>query len=147
MTAVAADEALARGHESLASGDWPAARAAFEEVAASIDSPEALDGLGRALWWLREERDAIVCRERAYSGFRRDGELARAARIALWLSREYALVFDNAAAARGWLARADRLLHDVAPGAEQGWLDWRAPSRRCRLTRPRRSLPLHSPSH
>jgi DNA-binding NarL/FixJ family response regulator len=75
------------------------------------------------LWWLREGREAIVCRERAYSGFRRDGELARAARIALWLSREYALVYENNAAARGWLARAERLLTDVAPGAEQGWID------------------------
>jgi ATP/maltotriose-dependent transcriptional regulator MalT len=32
-------------------------------------------------------------------------------------------VYGNAAAARGWLARAERLLRDVAPGAEQGWLD------------------------
>jgi hypothetical protein len=67
-------------------------------------------------------------RSRCLSGacvrrFRRDGELARAARIALWLAREYGLAFDNDAAARGWLARAERLLHDVAPGAEQGWLD------------------------
>jgi DNA-binding NarL/FixJ family response regulator len=87
------------------------------------ESPEALDGLGRALWWLRDERAAVVNRERAYSGFRRDGALARAARIALWLSREYALAFGNDAAARGWLARAERLLKDVAPGAEQAWLD------------------------
>jgi ATP/maltotriose-dependent transcriptional regulator MalT len=56
-------------------------------------------------------------------GFRRDGQLARAARIALWLSREYSLVWGNDAASRGWLARAERLLCDVAPGAEQGWLD------------------------
>ena len=48
--------------------------------------------------------------------------LPRAARIALWLSREYALVFGNDAVASGWLARAERLLRDVAPGAEQGWL-------------------------
>ena len=51
------------------------------------------------------------------------GSSVGAARIALWLSREYALVFGNSAAARGWLARAERLLRDVAPGAEQGWLD------------------------
>jgi DNA-binding NarL/FixJ family response regulator len=89
----------------------------------TAESPEALDGLGRSLWWLREARQAIVYRERAYSGFRRDGELGRAARIALWLSREYAQVFGNDAAARGWLARAERLLRDVAPGAEQGWMD------------------------
>jgi len=82
------DDNLAAGYEALASGDWGAARDAFERALASGDSPEALDGLGRALWWLREERDAVVQRERAYAGFRRDGDLARAARIALWLSRE-----------------------------------------------------------
>jgi DNA-binding CsgD family transcriptional regulator len=115
--------ALTRGHEALASGDWESARAAFQEALDSTDSAEALDGLGRALWWLRDERGAIVHRERAYAGFRRDGELARAARVALWLAREYGLAFDNDAAARGWLARAERLLRDVAPGAERGWVE------------------------
>ncbi len=118
-----AEDHLATGYEALATGDWSGARGAFASALAAVESPEALDGLGRALWWLREERDAVVHRERAYAGFRRDGELARAARIALWLSREYALAFGNDAAAGGWLARAERLLRDVAPGAEQGWLD------------------------
>jgi DNA-binding NarL/FixJ family response regulator len=118
-----AETALGRGYEALASGDWERARAAFQEALDSTDSAEALDGLGRALWWLRDERGAVVHRERAYAGFRRDGELARAARVALWLAREYGLAFDNDAAARGWLARAERLLRDVAPGAERGWLD------------------------
>lgn len=123
MTTVSVDTALARGYEGLAVGDWPAARAAFEESLEGAESPEALDGLGRSLWWLREGREAIVNRERAYSGFRRDGDLGRSARIALWLSREYRLVFGNDAAARGWLARAERLLRDVSPGAERGWVD------------------------
>jgi ATP/maltotriose-dependent transcriptional regulator MalT len=123
VRAIVAEDALARGHEALAAGDWDDARAAFEEALVVSDSPEALDGLGRTLWWLRDERGAVVHRERAYAGFRRDGELARAARIALWLSREFAVAFDNHAASRGWLARAERLLRDVAPGAEQGWLD------------------------
>ena len=123
MTAAVADEALARGHEALAAGNWIEARDAFQQSLDSTDSPEALDGLGRALWWLRDERGAIVHRERAYAAFRRDGELARAARVALWLAREYGLAFDNDAASRGWLARAERLLRDVAPGAERGWLD------------------------
>jgi ATP/maltotriose-dependent transcriptional regulator MalT len=123
VTAAVAEDALSRGHEALASGNWDGARGAFQEALDLTDSPEALDGLGRALWWLRAERSAVVHRERAYAGFRRDGELARAARIALWLSREYSLAFDNDAASRGWLHRAERLLRDVAPGAEQGWLD------------------------
>lgn len=123
MTAVEPELGVAAGYEALASADWAGARAAFESTLEVAESPEALDGLGRALWWLRDTRGAIVQRERAYAGFRRDGELARAARIALWLSREYALAFGNDAAANGWLARAERLLRDVAPGAEQGWLD------------------------
>jgi hypothetical protein len=123
VTTAIAQDALARGHEALAKGSWEDARDAFREAVDLTDSPEALDGLGRALWWLREEREAVVCRERAYAGFRRDGDLGRAARVALWLSREYGLAFDNDAAARGWLARAERLLRDVAPGSERGWLD------------------------
>lgn len=122
MGTAAAEGGVAEGYEALAAGDWEAARVAFESALSSEELPEALDGLGRAFWWLRESEQAIVYRERAYSGFRRDGELARAARIALWLSREYALVWGNEAAASGWLARAERLLTDVAPGAEQGWL-------------------------
>jgi ATP/maltotriose-dependent transcriptional regulator MalT len=114
---------LARGYEALAAGDWDAARIAFEQAVDETASPEALDGLGRTLWWLRDERGAVVLRERAYAGFRRDGELARASRIALWLAREYGLAFGNDAASRGWLARAERLLRDVSPGAERGWLD------------------------
>jgi DNA-binding NarL/FixJ family response regulator len=115
------EESLATGYEALASGLWESAREAFQEAADAAESPEALDGLGRALWWLRRTREAVVARERAYAGFRRDGELARAARIALWLSREHAL-FGNGAVANAWLARAERLLRDVAPGAELGWL-------------------------
>jgi DNA-binding CsgD family transcriptional regulator len=123
VATASAERALGHGYEALASGDWEGARDAFQDALDSTDSAEALDGLGRALWWLRDERGAVVHRERAYAGFRRDGELARAARVALWLAREYGLAFENDAAARGWLARAERLLRDVAPGAEQGWLD------------------------
>jgi DNA-binding NarL/FixJ family response regulator len=123
MDAPAVESSVAEGYEALASGDWESARAAFESALAAEELPEALDGLGRALWWLRDTEQAVVHRERAYSGFRRDGQLARAARIALWLSREYALVWGNDAAANGWLARAERLLTDVAPGADRGWLD------------------------
>jgi DNA-binding CsgD family transcriptional regulator len=112
------------GHHALATGDWDEVRAAFAEALESGgDDPEALDGLGRALWWLRDAEGAVSSRERAYSAFRREGDIARAARLALWLSREYATVWGNEAAARGWLFRAERLLRDTASGAEHAWLD------------------------
>jgi DNA-binding CsgD family transcriptional regulator len=124
VDAVRAAAGVADGYAALAAGDWTVARDAFDaalDAGGDVD-PEALDGRGRALWWLRDAEGAIASRERAYAGFRRDGELARAARIALWLSREYATVWGNEPVAGGWLARAERLLRDVAPGAEQGWL-------------------------
>jgi uncharacterized protein HemY len=65
VTTVPADTALARGYGALAVGNWSDARSAFEEAVGTEESPEALDGLGRSLWWLREGREAIVCRERA----------------------------------------------------------------------------------
>lgn len=123
MATTVHDDRLGDGLAALLSGDWAEARRAFEEVVAVSDDPEALDGLGRALWWLRDPHGAVVHRERAYAGFRRVGDLARAARIALWLSREYALVWGNTAASNGWLARGERLLADVAPGSDRGWLE------------------------
>jgi hypothetical protein len=112
------------GYQALADGDWQRALAAFDaalDVGGDID-PDALDGRGRALWWLRDAEGAVASRERAYAGFRREGDLARAARIALWLAREYSTVWGNEAAAGGWMSRAERLLRDIAPGAGQAWL-------------------------
>ena len=122
MAAVGVDDRLGEALAALVAGQWEDARDGFEEIVQASDDPEALDGLGRALWWLRDPRGAVVHRERAYAAFRRAGDLARAARIALWLSREYELVWGNAAASRGWLARAERLLSTVSPGSEHGWL-------------------------
>ncbi len=123
MSTISGEHELAEGYAALAKGEWERARAAFEGALACGESAEALDGLGRSLWWLRDPDGAVVSRERAYAGFRRDGDLARAARIALWLSREYAVVWGNAAAARGWHARAERLLAGTAPGTGHGWLE------------------------
>ena len=67
-TVAHADDHVATGYEALATGDWPGAREAFASAVSAAESPEALDGLGRALWWLREEREAVVYRERAYAG-------------------------------------------------------------------------------
>jgi ATP/maltotriose-dependent transcriptional regulator MalT len=124
MDAARATTGVGDGYQALANGDWQTALAAFDaalDVGGDID-PEALDGRGRALWWLRDAEGAVASRERAYAGFRREGDLARAARLALWLAREYSTVWGNEAAAGGWMARAERLLRDTAPGAEHSWL-------------------------
>ena len=50
MTAVTGEDRLGDGLTALVAGEWEDARSAFEEVVAVSDDPEALDGLGRALW-------------------------------------------------------------------------------------------------
>jgi DNA-binding CsgD family transcriptional regulator len=113
---------VATGEEALSAGDWEAARDAFASAVAADPSPQAQDGLGRTLWWLGDVDGAIEHRERAYAILRKTGESAAAARIALWLAREYREAVGNQPASNGWIARAEGLLRDSAPSAEHGWL-------------------------
>jgi len=122
MIASVGDGIVLSGDEALKAGDWEAARAAFEPALAAGETPEALDGLGQALWWLGDVDGAIASRERAYAAFRRSGDRRRAARIALWVSREYLAVRANLPASNGWLARAEGLIRDLGEDHEAGWL-------------------------
>ena len=113
------------GREALASkldsaraafqrGEFGAARKLYEAALEEDErGAEALDGLGQALWFLGDIDTGIARREDAYAEFRRAGEGVRAAEVALWLVVEQALTLGNAAAAGGWLKRAERLLAEV----------------------------------
>ncbi|HEY6710080.1 MAG TPA: LuxR C-terminal-related transcriptional regulator [Actinomycetota bacterium] len=116
---------LAAGQAALAAGRWEEARAAFRAALAEAETPEALDGLGVALWWLGETQASVAATERAYAGFRRAGDAAGAAGAALFLCITWASNFDNHAVAGGWLARAERVAGEVGqtgPGPLEGWL-------------------------
>jgi DNA-binding CsgD family transcriptional regulator len=107
----------------MRNGDWAAARDAFAaRLVEQPDDPEALDGLGRALWWLGHTREGIERRREAYALYRRRGDELAAAGLATYLAGEHRIAGDSAAA-NGWLARAQRLLEDAPPCAEQGWLE------------------------
>ena len=117
------DGAPEAGEHALALGDWERARSAFEAVLAAGDDPAARLGLSRSLWWLQDVDGALLHAEDAYVGFRTRGDRCAAARIALWLSREYAAVHGNEPASAGWFARAEGLLRDEPPSSEHGLLD------------------------
>jgi tetratricopeptide (TPR) repeat protein len=115
-------ERLAAGQAALEAGRWEEARSAFQAALAERETPEALHGMGVALWWLGETRTSIGHTERAYAQFRRSGDAMSAALAALSLCVTWISNFDNHAAAGGWLARAERVLGEVDPNPLQGWL-------------------------
>jgi DNA-binding NarL/FixJ family response regulator len=115
-------DGTADGWRLFGQADWAGARDAF---AAALEEepgdPEALDGLGQALWWL-DERDAGIERRRdAYAAYQARGDAAHAGGLAVYLAGE-SRIDGQHAAAQGWLARAKRLLADADPSAAHGWL-------------------------
>ncbi|MBA3376755.1 MAG: helix-turn-helix transcriptional regulator [Actinobacteria bacterium] len=110
------------GWAELATGHWAEARAHFEQAVATQESPESLEGLSWAAWWLDDAETVLGARERAYRLYRKRGDAAAAARMATWLAADQ-LDFHGAwAVASGWLRRAHRLLDPLEAGPDHGWL-------------------------
>jgi DNA-binding CsgD family transcriptional regulator len=110
------------GWESLRSGRWGHAKAAFEAAIAEHETAATLDGLARSRWWLADVAGAIEAWERAYTAYRREGDDVAAARAALFLAKEHGQTLGNQAAANGWLARTRDLLTPLPVSAAHGWL-------------------------
>jgi DNA-binding NarL/FixJ family response regulator len=110
------------GWQRFSEADWAGAREAFSEaLEEDPGDPDALDGLGQALWWMGERDAGIERRREAYNAYRRRDDARNAGRLATYLAGEHRIDGERAAAA-GWLARARRLLADAPPGPEAGWL-------------------------
>lgn len=121
------EDPLATGHAALAAGRWAEARTAFEAALAQLEtaqkeSAQACFGLAAALWWLGENQTSVSRCARAYSLFRRVGDVGGAVQCAVWLSITYKANFANFAAASGWIGRAERLLEPLEPGPLHGWI-------------------------
>ncbi len=107
--------AVASGFEALAAGDWPAARDRFVEACTAAETPEALLGLANACYWLGDLEVMLDSLERAYRAARAGGPPALAAAAAMSLVGYHKQFVGNMAAARGWLARAGRIVEAEAP--------------------------------
>jgi DNA-binding CsgD family transcriptional regulator len=75
-----------------------------------------------ACWWLEDYSTGIDARERAFRLNRGRGDRVGAARVAVWLSNDYADYRGESAIANGWLRRAERLLDGLAPTPEHALL-------------------------
>ncbi len=99
----------------MAAGDWVGARDAFSAVLAVSEVPEAFLGLASALFWLGDLAGTIANCEKAYAGFRRRPDPWFAAAAALSLVGYNKGYLGNISAARGWLARAARIVGSEVP--------------------------------
>ncbi len=110
------------GWAELRAGHWAPARAWFEQAVASDETPEALEGLSWAAWWLDGSDAVFDARERAYRLYKAKGDRSGAARMATWLAADHLDFHGAAAVANGWLRRAHRLLDQLEAGPDHGWL-------------------------
>lgn len=114
---------LTVGAAAMDRGDWAAARDAFDRAWQAKETAEALDGLGRALWWLSDPAGALDLRGRAFARFRHQGRDTQAAATAIWLAREHHSLYRSKEVADGWLARARSLVGSLGDaGSLAGWL-------------------------
>jgi LuxR family maltose regulon positive regulatory protein len=113
---------LTDGWQALARTEWDRARSLFEAAVDQDESAEALEGLSLAAWWLDDGETMFATRERAYRLYRRAGDLRSAGRLATLLGIDYFSFRGEAAIGNGWFRRAHRLLEELAPVPEHGWL-------------------------
>ena len=116
------DDPLTAAREAVARLEWERGLELFEEADASGElGPEDLESMAEAAWWSMRPDDAIDVLERAYAGYVRADANARAALVALTLSREYGAKLAGSAAT-GWFTRAQRHLASEPEGPEHGYL-------------------------
>src|SRR3954471_23572641 len=110
------------GRAALAEGNWEAARRSFEAASPERDSPEALEGMAMACWWLEEYASGIEARECAYRIYHARDNMLGAARRARWRGPDCAEYRGEAAVANGWLRRGERLLEKLPLSPEHALL-------------------------
>jgi LuxR family maltose regulon positive regulatory protein len=115
-------EMLAAGWQALARTEWDRARGLFEAAVGRGESAEAFEGLSLAAWWLDDGETMFATRERAYRLYRSDGDLRSAGRLATLLGIDYFSFRGETAIGNGWFRRAHRLLAELPPLPEHGWL-------------------------
>src|SRR4029434_10041546 len=99
---VSSEERLRAGEAAITRAAWADARAIFERELEARETVDALEGLSWAAWWVEDVATCLEARERAYRLSRREGDLHRAAMLALWIADDYLILRGERAIANGW---------------------------------------------
>jgi DNA-binding CsgD family transcriptional regulator/tetratricopeptide (TPR) repeat protein len=98
------------GRRAFDAQDWAEARTRL--AAAELSDPEDLERLAVAAYLVGHDDESRAALERACRVAEQSGDRDRAARSAVWLGLTLFLQ-GEAARAGGWLARAERMMHDT----------------------------------
>ena len=114
------DDSAAQGREAATRGAW---QEAYDLLAPAVRSlgGEDLEALANAAFWTGKLDEAIEFREQAHALFVAEGDIKRAAMLAVVVSRDYMMKMDMALA-NGWFAKAQRLLEGEPESAAHGYL-------------------------
>lgn len=120
---VVAERALAQGRGAYATRAWADAFEALSEANREKPlEPEDLELLAHSAYMLGLDDEYRGALEQAYHAVRDAGDAPRAARFAWWIGHNL-LFLGQAAPARGWFARGQRLLEsEDREGVERGYL-------------------------
>jgi ATP/maltotriose-dependent transcriptional regulator MalT len=113
-------DVLLQAREAYERGDWVLA---FDRLRGAGDlGPEDSNALATSAYLLGNVDDAVRALQAGYQDSIRDGDSLRAVRFAFWLGLVLNLRGETAVGG-GWVARAQRLLEDVAEDVvERGYL-------------------------
>ena len=109
-----------RARDAVGREAWAEAYEGLRALDPSRLTPQDLEGLADAAWWLSRIDESIVARQRAYSGYAAAGA-DPAASVAMRLCMEHFLRGEPAEAA-GWLMRAQRHLREQPECVQHGFL-------------------------
>jgi ATP/maltotriose-dependent transcriptional regulator MalT len=112
------EHAISLGWQAMSSRSWHDARIHFESAVAREESPDGLEGLGWAAYWLNDIELSFTSWNGAYRRFVERQDRHGAARTAVWLASNHFLRRGEYAVARGWVRRANRWLEGLEPCQE-----------------------------
>jgi DNA-binding NarL/FixJ family response regulator len=117
-------QAVASGRDAFHRGAWCDAYALLLVADRQMPlSPEDLNDLATAAYLIGEDAMFVQASTRAHNEFLERGDNRRAARVAFWVAFLMAERPKERAQAAGWLARAQRLVHEFPDSCvEEGWL-------------------------